>query len=116
MNLTALSNPAGFAPRLIASRLMTSVEDVARSSGLGRDALSRRDRIGSAKTQTRLREMLEVLNRASPRFGSDLVAYAWYRSEPLAGFGGMTAMHLVGQGRAAEVMDYINAVDAGIFV
>jgi hypothetical protein len=80
-----LADPAGFAPRLIANRLMTTVDDVARSFGLGRDALSRRDRIGSPKTRTRLREMLEVLNRVSPRFGSDLVAYAWHRSEPLAG-------------------------------
>ncbi len=105
----------GFSPRLIAEQLMTTVEDVARSTGLGRDALSRRDRIATPKTQTRLREMVEILNRVSPRFGSDLLAYAWYRSEPLAGFGGMTAMHLVAQGRAAEVMDYIDAVDAGIF-
>ena len=115
MNIAALASPDGFSPRLIADRLLTSVDDVARSAGLGRDALMRRDRIGSAKTQTRLREMLEVLNRVQPRFGSDLVAYAWYRSEPLMGFGGMTAMHLVAQGQAHQVMDYIDAVDAGIF-
>jgi hypothetical protein len=115
MNIAALANPDGFSPRLIADRLLTSVDDVARSAGLGRDAVMRHDRIGSPKTQTRLREMLEVLNRVQPRFGSDLVAYAWYRSEPLMGFGGMTAMHLVVQGQAQQVMDYIDAVDAGIF-
>jgi hypothetical protein len=105
----------GFSPRLIAEQLLTTVDDVARSTGLGRDALSRQDRIGNPKTQTRLREMMEILNRVAPRFGSDLLAYAWYRSEPLAGFGGMTAMHLVREGRADEVTDYIDAVDAGIY-
>jgi hypothetical protein len=105
----------GFSPRLIAERLLTTVDDVARSTGLGRDALSRKDRIATPKTQTRLREMMEILTRVSPRFGSDLLAYAWYRAEPLAGYGGMTAMHLVREGRAHEVMDYIDAVDAGIF-
>ena len=36
------------------------------------------------------------------RFGSALVAYAWYRSEPLPGFGGQTAMQLVRDGKADE--------------
>ncbi|MCB6177325.1 MbcA/ParS/Xre antitoxin family protein [Rhodobacter sp. Har01] len=105
----------GFSPRLIAEQLLTTVEDVARSTGLGRDALSRKDRIGTPKTQTRLREMMEILTRVAPRFGSDLIAYAWYRSEPLSGYGGLTAMHLVQQGRAAEVVDYIDAIDAGLY-
>ena len=115
MNLAALSENAQFSPRLIAERLLTSVDDVARSTGLGRDALSRRDRVGAPRTQRRLREMVEILNRVHPRFGSDLIAYAWYRSEPLAGFGGRTAMHLVQQGRADEVHDLLDAVDDGIF-
>lgn len=115
MNLAAISENAQFSPRRIAEQLLTSVDDVARSTGLGRDALSRRDRIGTPKTQRRLREMVEILNRVQPRFGSELMAYAWYRSEPLAGFGGQTAMHLVREGKAEEVMDYIDAVDAGVF-
>ncbi len=115
MNVAALADPSGFSPRRIADHLMTSVDDVARSAGLGRDALARRDRAASPRSQRRLREMVEVLNRVQPRFGSDLVAYAWYRSEPLAGFGGKTAMHLVAEGRQAELIDYIDAVDAGIF-
>ena len=47
-------------------------------------------------------------------FGSALIAYAWYRSEPLAGFGGLTAMQLVREGHAGDVLEYIDAVDAGI--
>ena len=66
------------------------------------------------KTQKRLREMVEILNRVEPRFGSARIAYAWFRSEPLAGFGGQTAMQLVQDGRADEVMTYIDALDAGI--
>ena len=49
------------------------------------------------------------------RFGSELIAYAWYRSEPLPGFSGQTAMQLVRAGRAADVLEYIDAVDAGVF-
>jgi hypothetical protein len=43
------------------------------------------------------------------------MAYAWYRSEPLPGFSGQTAMQLVRAGRAADVLDYIDAVDAGVY-
>ncbi len=105
-----------FVPALIARALRTTQDEVAQTVGLGRDALARAERVQSPKTQKRLREMVEILNRVEPRFGSALLAYAWYRSQPLAGFAGLTAMHLVREGRAAEVMDYIDAVDAGVHV
>lgn len=53
-------------------------------------------------------------SKVEPRFGSALMAYAWYRSEPLSGFSGLTAMQLVRDGRATDVLDYIDAVNAGI--
>ena len=104
-----------FAPRKIAATLRTTSDEVASSVGLGKDAVQRRDRVGSDRTQRKLREMVEVLNKVEPRFGSSLIAYAWYRSEPLSGFSGQTAMQLVKDGRAHDVLDYIDAVDAGIF-
>jgi hypothetical protein len=103
-----------FAPRKIAEALRTTSEEVARTAGLGRDAVQRKDRVQSDKTQRRLREMVEVINKVEPRFGSSLMAYAWYRSEPLAGFSGQTAMQLVRNGRADDVLDYVDAVDAGV--
>ena len=103
----------GFSPRLIAEHLLTTVDDVARSTGLGRDAVSRKDRIAQPKTQTRLREMVEILNRLAPRFGGELVAFAWYRSQPLPGFAGKSCAALVAEGQAHLVMDYLDAVDAG---
>ena len=87
-----------FAPKKIAGALRTTSEELARSLGLGRDAIQRKDRIASDRTQRRLRNMIEVLNKVEPRFGSALLAYAWYRSEPLAGFDGRTAMQLVHRG------------------
>lgn len=114
MALEAFAEDGRFAPGRIAETLRTTREEVARTVGLGRDAVSRPERVASAKTQKRLREMVEILNRVEPRFGSALLAYAWYRSEPLSGFGGRTAMQLVREGRAEDVMDYIEAVDAGV--
>lgn len=114
MQIEMFADKGLFAPGRIAEMLRTTRDELARSVGLGRDAVMRPDRVASARTQKRLREMVEILNRVEPRFGSALIAYAWYRSEPLAGFGGMTAMQLVREGRAAEVMDYIDAVEAGV--
>jgi len=114
MGLAQYAADGLFAPRRIAETLRTTSEEIARTAGLGKDAIQRKDRIGSDKTQRRLREMVEVINKVEPRFGSALMAYAWYRSEPLPGFSGQTAMQLVRTGRADDVLDYIDAVDAGV--
>ena len=114
MGLVQYADNGFFAPRKIAEALHTTSEEVARTAGLGRDAVQRKERVRSDRTQRRLREMVEVLNKVEPRFGSALMAYAWYRSEPLSGFSGQTAMQLVRSGRADEVLDYVDAVDAGL--
>lgn len=114
MGLEQYADAGLFAPKKIAHAFRTTSEEIARTAGLGKDAVQRRDRVRSDKTQRRLREMVEIVNKVEPRFGSALMAYAWYRSEPLSGFSGRTAMQLVREGRADEVLDFIDAVDAGV--
>jgi hypothetical protein len=114
LGLARYSDDGIFAPRKIADVFRTTSEEIAHTAGLGKDAIQRKDRVRSNKTQRRLREMVEIVNKVEPRFGSALMAYAWYRSEPLPGFSGHTAMQLVRNGRADEVLDYIDAVDAGV--
>lgn len=114
MSLAQYADDGLFSPRKIAQALRTTSEEIARTAGLGKDAIQRSDRVRSVKTQRRLREVAEIINKVEPRFGSALMAYAWYRSEPLPGFSGLTAMQLVRNGRADDVLDYIDAVDAGV--
>ena len=115
VTLAAYIDQGQFAPRKIAAVLRTTSDELARSLGLGKDAVQRKKRIASDRTQRRLRQMVEILNKVEPRFGSALLAYAWYRSEPLAGFDGRTAMQLVHENRADDVLRYVDAVDAGIY-
>ena len=115
MKLAEFSEHGFFAPRRIAAALGVPSDEIARTAGLGKDAIQRKDRVKSDKTQRRLREMVEVINKVEPRFGSALIAYAWYRSEPLPGFSGQTAMQLVRSGRADDVLDYVDAIDAGVY-
>ena len=102
-----------FSPTLVATALRTTKTEIADTLGLGQDAFSRTSRIRARKTQTRLRQMLEILHRVSIHTGSDLAAYAWFRAEALPGFGGMTPDQLVREGKADDVHTYIDRVMAG---
>ena len=102
-----------FSPVLIATALRTTKSEIAGTLGLGRDAFSRASRIRARKTQVRLRQMLEILNRVEAETGSPLAAYAWFRSEPLPGFGGVTPDLLLRQGKADQVHAYLDRVMAG---
>ncbi len=103
-----------FSPTRVADALRTTRAEIADTLGLGRDAFSRASRIRARKTQTRLRQMLEILHRVKVETGAgDLAAYAWFREEPLAGFDDMTADRLVREGRADYVHAYLSGVAAG---
>lgn len=104
-----------FSPAKIAEALRTTKAEISETLGLASDALTRRQRIEAPKTQSRLREMLEILNRVELHAGSLLAAYAWFRSEALPGFGGMTPDGLVRAGRSGDVHRYLDQVMAGGF-
>uniref|UniRef100_UPI00195360CF hypothetical protein n=2 Tax=Gammaproteobacteria TaxID=1236 RepID=UPI00195360CF len=74
MGLAQYADNGVFAPRRIAEALRTTSEEIARTAGLGKDAVQRKDRVQSDRTQRRLREMVEVINKVEPRFGSALMA------------------------------------------
>ena len=98
-------------PRTLIAKLGTTGNELARTLGLDKDDPRRME---SDDIQRRIGSMIEVLSKVEPRFGSALLAYAWYRSEPLPGFSGQTAMQLVQSNRADDVLTYIDAVDAGV--
>lgn len=102
-----------FSPALVAKALRTRKSEIAQTLGLRREVLSRKDRVKADKTQTLLRHMLEILNRVERTTGSIMVAYAWYRSEPLSGFGNATADRLVREGKSHYVHAYLDHVDSG---
>ncbi len=102
-----------FSPTLVAEVLRTTKSEVAATLGLGRDAFARASRIRARKTQSRIRQMLEILNRVEAITGSPLAAYAWFRAEPLPGFGGVTPDQLLRQGRADHVHAYLDRIMAG---
>lgn len=88
---------------------------LAETIGLAPEALYKRERLSAAKTQTRLREMAEILARVSAWSGGRAQAMAWYRAEPIPAFGGRTAKSLVKSGQAGQLRDYLDSIAIGGF-
>ncbi|WP_242479020.1 antitoxin Xre/MbcA/ParS toxin-binding domain-containing protein [Lamprobacter modestohalophilus] len=97
----------------LAEQLHVTKVELARATGLSRDALSKRARSNSPKTQQRLRDTVDIINRAIPWTGSTARAFAWFRSQPLPSFGDKTAEDLLKEGRAQAVKDYLSRIADG---
>ena len=110
MHLQNFATDNGFSPNAVATELKTTRAEIAGTLGLSRDAFSRASRVVAPKAQMRLRQMLEILDRVEAELGSLLVAYAWFRSESLSGFAGMTPCQLVRDGKAEMVHAYLDQV------
>lgn len=100
-------------PDRLGALLHVTKGELAQTSGLSRDAVSKTARLRAPATQARLREVAEIINRVLPWCGSVGQAFAWYRSQPLPAFGDQTAAELVREGRAAHVMSYLGGIALG---
>lgn len=125
------SFPAGLEPAPLVANLMNhqgfiTVEKVAatfgmskgqlaETIGLSREALYKLARLEAPKTQSRLREMLEIVSRVSSWAGGKEQAMAWYRAQPIAAFGGRTAESLVKDGQAGALREYLDHIALGGF-
>ncbi|ODU77384.1 antitoxin Xre/MbcA/ParS toxin-binding domain-containing protein [Novosphingobium sp. SCN 63-17] len=113
--LSEITGEKGVSPDRLSAALHITKSELALAAGLSRDAVSKAARSQSVVTQARLREVSEIINRVIPWAGSELAAYAWYRSQPLPSFGDATAEELVRQGLGEKVRAYLGRIAAGGF-
>lgn len=99
----------------VAQTFGMSKGQLAETLGVKPETLQRIARAFAPKTQTRLREMLEIIGRVTEWAGGKDQAMAWYRAEPIPAFGGRTAEFLVKDGKAGAVRDYLDHVALGGF-
>ena len=99
----------------VADSFGMSKGQLAETVGLGRETFHKAARTNAAKTQSRVREMLEILSRVSTWAGGKDQAMAWYRAQPIAAFGDRTAEALVKSGQATAVRDYLDHLAMGGF-
>jgi uncharacterized protein (DUF2384 family) len=88
---------------------------LATTVGVRPETFQRVKRVAAPKTQSRVKEMLEIIGRIADWAGGKDQAMAWYRAEPIPAFGGRTAESLVKEGKAAAVRDYLDHVAVGGF-
>jgi len=99
----------------VTSDFRMSKGQLAQTVGLAPESLYKTSRAKAQKTQTRMIEMLEIVNRVSAWAGGQEQAMAWYRAEPIPALGDRTAESLVKSGQAAAVRDYLDAIATGAF-
>lgn len=92
-----------------------SKTQLAETAGIAAESILKSARNRSRKTQSRLREMLEIVGRVEDWAGGRQQAMSWYRAHPIPAFGGRTAEALVKEGRAVAVRDYLDHVALGGF-
>jgi hypothetical protein len=97
----------------VAEAFHMSKAQLADTAGLARQALQKSSRRNSPKAQSRVREMLEIINLVQAWAGGPVQAMAWYRAEPIPAFGGRTAEALVKSGNAGAVREYIDHLATG---
>lgn len=113
--LSYMDRSGKIAVERVATGFGMSKSQLAETAGLSRETLYRSERSLGAKTQSRLREMLEIISRVSDWAGGKEQAMAWYRAQPLPAFGGRTPEALVKDGKAAAVRDYLDHMALGGF-
>ncbi|MGH7066580.1 MAG: antitoxin Xre/MbcA/ParS toxin-binding domain-containing protein [Acetobacteraceae bacterium] len=99
----------------VAESFGMSQGQLAESVGLSRETFHKTARANAMKSQSRIREMLEILSRVSLWAGGMDQAMAWYRAQPIAAFGGRTAEALVKSGEAGTVREYLDHLALGGF-
>ena len=97
----------------VAEAFSMSKAQLAETAGLAREVLQKSSRRDGPKAQSRVREMLEIINLVQGWAGGAAQAMAWYRAEPIPAFGGRTAEALVKSGSAAAVRDYVDHLATG---
>jgi endonuclease YncB( thermonuclease family) len=97
----------------VATAFCMSKAQLAETAGLAREVFQKTSRREGPKAQSRLREMLEVINLVQGWAGGAAQAMAWYRAEPIPAFGGRTAEALVKSGDATAVRDYVDHLATG---
>lgn len=113
LSVELMSHDGHIEPKLVAERFHTTLEEVGYFTGVALSTLQKRDRAIGVKAQTQLQLVLDIITKVTPWAGNTHKAYAWYRSEPIPAFGGLTAENLVINGQAKTVKNYIEQMTLG---
>ena len=102
---------AALSPRRFSELLSMDLQTLAAQAHVHRNTISRAP--AAESVQRFLREAVRVIRAAVDLSGDVNRALFWYRNEPLQPFGYKTAEQLVSEGRADDLLRYIESLEAG---
>lgn len=99
----------------LVDRLGMTKQQIAEMIGVRGETLQKKARAEAPKTQERVREAIEIIDRVRDWAGGEAKATAWYKAEPIPAFGGRTAESIVKSGQATALRDYLDHLAMGGF-
>ncbi|WP_280564200.1 DUF2384 domain-containing protein [Chromohalobacter sp. 48-RD10] len=98
-------------PRLFASALGMDIQTLAARAHVHRTTINRAQ--GAEKLQSFLRDVLRVLGAAADINGKLPDVLFWFRNEPISTFDYQPPEQLVSEGRADDLLRYVQSLKAG---
>jgi uncharacterized protein (DUF2384 family) len=98
-------------PRRMSKALHMQLAELSDLARVHRNSL--RLKPGSAKVQSRLGDIAQIVSLAAELTGDKGRAIAWFRHQPLSGFDGRTAADLVQAGHADAVRKHLETLRDG---
>jgi uncharacterized protein (DUF2384 family) len=98
-------------PRMFCLALGMDVQTLASRAHVHRVTVNRAQ--GAEKLQTYLRDAVRVMGAAADINGNFQDAAFWFRNEPISAFNFRTPEQLVSEGRAEDLLNYVQSLHAG---
>jgi Protein of unknown function (DUF2384) len=100
-------------PQRMSRRLHLPLADLAKLAHVHRNTLTQRP--DSPLVQKSLEPLVRILAAAEQLTGDPDRAIIWFRHQPMAGYGGQTALELVETGHADAVLAHLEDLRDGIY-
>jgi hypothetical protein len=100
-------------PQRLSEQLGVTQAELARLAGVARNTLTAKS--ATRKVDAALSPIVRILTVAAEMAGDESRAVIWFKHQPIPGWAGKTAYDLVGEGKADQVLAYLEAVRAGVY-
>ena len=97
----------------LSEQLGVTQAELARLVGVARNTLTAKS--ATRKVDAALSPIVRILAMAAEMAGDETRAVIWFKHQPIPGWAGKTAYDLVGEGKAGQVLEYLEAVRAGVY-
>ena len=111
MEALQVPGTANLSSQVFASALRISMQQLAYFAGVHRSTLRRAP--DNEHAQTFMRECLQVIRAAEDVTGNLPKAVYWFKNEPLRTFRYHTAEQVVAEGKTANLLAYLESIEAG---